>query len=174
MKRNAPTSRVLPPLWPVSRVATRSRTDPDWSLLGTILELRLHHTFVVQTDKGSVLIRNRRYLKPVHWLLFFNVPVLSPASAGRGGGVGGCCRARLWCGRETWCFLLIVWARARDIHSYIFYYLSRKGFSKTICMGCEHMGCEPNWRKRRRENDRNVLVAMVVALVVVVVVEGKQ
>ena len=61
-----------------------------------------------------------------------------------GGGVGGCCRARLWRGRETWCLLLIVWARARDIHSYIFYYLSRKGFSKTICMGCEHMRCEPN------------------------------
>ena len=59
-------SRVLPPLWLVSRVATRSRTDPDWSLLGTILELRLHRTFVVQTEKGSVLIRNRRYLKPVH------------------------------------------------------------------------------------------------------------
>ena len=31
-----------------------------------------------------------------------------------------------------------------ETHSYIFYYLSRKGFSKTICVGCEHMGCEPN------------------------------
>ena len=66
------------------------------------------------------------------------------------------------------CFLLRVWARARDIHSHIFYYLSQKGFSETICMGCEHMDVNQT-RRRRRENNRNVLV-----VVVVVVVEGKQ
>ena len=46
----------------------------------------------VQIDKDSLLIRNRRYLKPVHWLLFFNVSVLfklqSFACFGAGGGGG--------------------------------------------------------------------------------------
>ena len=40
-------SNGLSPLHPGSRVAIRSRTDTDWSLLGTILELRPHHTFLV-------------------------------------------------------------------------------------------------------------------------------
>ena len=35
----------------------------DWSLLGTVLEIRPNRTFAVQTDRGSVLIRNRKYLK---------------------------------------------------------------------------------------------------------------
>ena len=56
-------SRVLSPIHPGSSVAIRSCTDTDWSLLGTILELHPHRTFLVQTDQGSVLIR---YLKPAH------------------------------------------------------------------------------------------------------------
>ena len=59
-------SKGLSPLRPGSRVAIRSRTDTDWSLLGTILELRAHRTFLVQTGQGSVLIRNRGYLRPAH------------------------------------------------------------------------------------------------------------
>ena len=59
-------SKGLSPLHLGSRVAIRSRTDTDWSLLGTILELRPHRTFLVPTDQGSVLIRNRRYLRPAH------------------------------------------------------------------------------------------------------------
>ena len=56
-------AKVLPPLQPGSRVAIRSRVDSDWSLLGTVLEIRPNRTFAVQTDRGSVLIRNRKYLK---------------------------------------------------------------------------------------------------------------
>ena len=67
-------SRVLPPLQPGSRLAIPSRTDTDWFLLGTIFELCHHRTYVVQSGKGSVLIQNRRFSKPVHWLLFFNAP----------------------------------------------------------------------------------------------------
>ena len=59
-------SNGLSPLHPGSCVAIRSRTDTDWSLLGTILELHPHHTFLVQTDQGSVLIRYRRYLRRAH------------------------------------------------------------------------------------------------------------
>ena len=52
-------TKVLPPLQPGSRVAIRSRVDTDWSLLGTVLEIRPNRTFAVQTEQGSVLIRNR-------------------------------------------------------------------------------------------------------------------
>ena len=59
-------SKGLSPLHPGSCVAIPSRTDTDWSVLGTILEVRPHRTFLVQTDHGSVLIQNRRYLRPAH------------------------------------------------------------------------------------------------------------
>ena len=52
-------SKGLSPLRPGSRVAIRS-------LLGTILELRPHRTFLVQTGQDSVFIRNRGYLRPAH------------------------------------------------------------------------------------------------------------
>ena len=55
-------TKLLPPLQPGSRVAARSRVDTDWSLLGTVLEITPNRTFAVQTDRGSVLIRNRKYL----------------------------------------------------------------------------------------------------------------
>ena len=54
---------VLRPLNLGSRVAIRSRKDKDWSLLGTVIEIRPNRTFAVQTDRGSVLIRKTKYLK---------------------------------------------------------------------------------------------------------------
>ena len=51
--------RVLSPLHPGPIVAIHSRRDTDWSLLGTILELRVYRTFLVRIDQGSVLIRNK-------------------------------------------------------------------------------------------------------------------
>ena len=59
-------SKGVSPLHPGSRVAIHSRTDTDWSLLGTILKLRPHRTFLVQPVQCSVLIRNRRNLRPAH------------------------------------------------------------------------------------------------------------
>lgn len=56
-------TKVLPPLELGSCVAIRSRNDTDWSLLGTVIEIRPNCTFAVETDRGSVLIRNRKYLK---------------------------------------------------------------------------------------------------------------
>ena len=41
-------TKVLPPLQPGSHVAIRSRVDTDWSLLGTVLEIRPNRTFAVQ------------------------------------------------------------------------------------------------------------------------------
>ena len=142
--------------------------SPDWSLLGTILELRLHRTFVVQTDKGSVLIRNRRYLKPVHWLLFFNVPVLSPALAGGGGGGGDV--AVLGYGGEGRCGVSYL-GSGHELKTYIHTYfiiLPEGAFQRQYAWDVNQT------RRRRRENNRYVLVAVVVALVVVVLVEGKQ
>ena len=49
---------VLPP-----RVAIHFHKDNDWSLLGTVIEIRRNRTFAVLTDRCSVLIRNRKYLK---------------------------------------------------------------------------------------------------------------
>ena len=54
----------LPPLQVGSRVAIRSRTDTDWSLLGTIIKIRENCTYSVMTDQGSTLTRNRKYLRP--------------------------------------------------------------------------------------------------------------
>ena len=62
---------VLPPLNLGSLVAIRSRKDKDWSLLGTVIEIRPNRTFAVQTDRGSVLIRNRKYLKLTIWQCTF-------------------------------------------------------------------------------------------------------
>jgi hypothetical protein len=55
---------ALPPLQTGTRVAIRSRVDSDWSLLGTITEIRPNRTYTVLTDQGSALTRNRRYLRP--------------------------------------------------------------------------------------------------------------
>ena len=54
----------LPPLQTGTRVAIRSRVDSDWSLLGTIAEIKPNRTYIVLTDQGSKLTRNRRYLRP--------------------------------------------------------------------------------------------------------------
>ncbi|CAB3997603.1 PREDICTED: uncharacterized protein K02A2.6-like [Paramuricea clavata] len=54
----------LPPLQTGTRVAIRSRVDFDWSLLGTIAEIKPNRTYIVLTDQGSTLTRNRRYLRP--------------------------------------------------------------------------------------------------------------
>ena len=54
----------LSSLQPGSRVAIRSRVDSDWSLLGTVTEIRPNRTYTVLTDQGSTLTRNRRYLRP--------------------------------------------------------------------------------------------------------------
>ena len=54
----------LPPLRIGSRVAIRSRVDTDWSLRGTIVEIGENHTYSVLTDQGSILMRNRKYLRP--------------------------------------------------------------------------------------------------------------
>ena len=42
-----------------------------------------------------------------------------------------------------WCFPLRVWARARDIHTYIFLVSFPNGLFKGNML-CEHMGCEPS------------------------------
>ena len=55
---------LLPPLQPGTRVAIRSRVDSNWSLLGTVTEIRPNRTYAVLTDQGSTLTRNRRYLRP--------------------------------------------------------------------------------------------------------------
>ena len=55
---------LLPSLQPGTRVAIRSRVDSNWSLLGTVTEIRPNCTYTVLTDQGSTLIRNRRYLRP--------------------------------------------------------------------------------------------------------------
>jgi hypothetical protein len=54
----------LLPLQTGTRVAIRSRVDSDWSLLGTIAEIKPNRTYIVLTDQGSTLTRNRRYLRP--------------------------------------------------------------------------------------------------------------
>ncbi len=45
-------------------MAICSRVDTDWSLLGTITEIRPNCTYTVLTNQGSTLTRNRRYLQP--------------------------------------------------------------------------------------------------------------
>ena len=55
---------LLPPLQSGTRVAIRSRFDSNWSLLGTVTEIRPNRTYTVLTDQGSTLTRNRRQLLP--------------------------------------------------------------------------------------------------------------
>ena len=54
----------LPSQQPGTRVAIRSRVDSNWSLLGTVTEIRTNRSYTVLTDQGSTLTRNRRYLQP--------------------------------------------------------------------------------------------------------------
>ena len=55
---------LLPSLQPGTRVAIRSLVDSNWSLLGTVTEIRPNRTYTVLTDQASTLTRNRRYLRP--------------------------------------------------------------------------------------------------------------
>ena len=55
---------TLPPHQAGTRAVVRSCLDSDWSLLGTITEIRPNRTYTVLTDQGSTLTRNRRYLRP--------------------------------------------------------------------------------------------------------------
>jgi hypothetical protein len=54
----------LPPLQIGTRVAIRSRVDSNRSVLGTIAEIKPNRIYIVLTDQGSTLTRNRRYLIP--------------------------------------------------------------------------------------------------------------
>ena len=55
---------LLPSLQPGTRIAIRSLVDSNWSLLGTITEIRPNRSYTVLTNQGSTLTRNRRYLRP--------------------------------------------------------------------------------------------------------------
>ena len=58
-------SHSLKPLSIGQRVAIRSRVDRDWSLRGTVIEKKDFRVYVVETDSGAILVRNRRYLRTI-------------------------------------------------------------------------------------------------------------
>jgi len=77
----------LPPLKVGQRVAIRSRVDKDWSLRGKIIEVRPHRTYVVKSDTGSVLVRNRRYLREISQPATTTICLLPNFFASEGGNV---------------------------------------------------------------------------------------
>ena len=55
----------LQPLTVHQHVAIRSRVDSDWSMRGEIVEVLPFRQYKIKSATGSVLVRNRKHLRPI-------------------------------------------------------------------------------------------------------------